>query len=194
MDDRSAQIGWTDAQWNRVRQAIAEEWRRVRVAGSFLLNSGSFPPSTQVVPSEVLDDTGQVDYGATAQILEISTSVQLSRQEISEDDLSSAILVFRRATTAIARDEDVVIFNGQQCQPINGGGQLGVAQANARADARRAGAPRAPPIRFPASEREGGEQLLRLASAKGVVPGQPVLASAVGVPCLADIAQGIADG
>lgn len=114
MDDRNAQVGWTDAQWNRVRQAITEEWRRVRVAGSVLPMYGPLPPSTQVVPSEVLNASGDVDDGATARLLELAATVELSRQQVSEDELTDAILQFRRAATAVARAEDKVIFNGQQ--------------------------------------------------------------------------------
>ena len=54
MDDRNAQVGWTEAQWNRVREEVLEAWQRVRVAGSFLPIYGPLPPSTTVVPSEVL--------------------------------------------------------------------------------------------------------------------------------------------
>ena len=31
--DRNSQVGWTDGQWNRVREEILREWQRVRVAG-----------------------------------------------------------------------------------------------------------------------------------------------------------------
>jgi hypothetical protein len=37
MDDENAQVGWTEAQWNRVREEVLRAWQRVRVAGSFLL-------------------------------------------------------------------------------------------------------------------------------------------------------------
>ena len=66
MDDRNAQVGWTEAQWNRVREEVLEAWQRVRVAGSFLPIYGPLPPSTQVVPSEVLKHDGSVDDRATA--------------------------------------------------------------------------------------------------------------------------------
>ena len=55
MDNRNAQVGWTEAQWNRVRQEVLRAWQSVRVAGSFLSVYGPLPESTQVVPSEVLN-------------------------------------------------------------------------------------------------------------------------------------------
>jgi uncharacterized linocin/CFP29 family protein len=112
MDDRNAQVGWTEAQWNRVREEVLQAWQRVRVAGSFLPIYGPLPPSTQVVPSEVLKPDGSVDDRATAVLLEIALPVTLSRQQIWEEDLSSALLQFRRRATQLGQLEDWFIFNG----------------------------------------------------------------------------------
>lgn len=112
MDDRNAQVGWTEAQWNRVREEVLEAWQRVRVAGSFLPIYGPLPPSTTVVPSEVLKPDGSVDDRATADLLEIALPVTLSRQQILEEDLSSALLQFRRRATQLGQLEDWFIFNG----------------------------------------------------------------------------------
>ena len=112
MDDRNAQVGWTEAQWNRVLEEVLEAWQRVRVAGSFLPIYGPLPPSTTVVPSEVLKPDGSVDDRATADLLEIALPVTLSRQQIREEDLSSALLQFRRRATQLGQLEDWFIFNG----------------------------------------------------------------------------------
>ena len=112
MDDRNAQVGWTEAQWNRVREEVLQAWQRVRVAGSFLPIYGPLPPSTTVVPSEVLKPDGSVDDRATAALLEIALPVTLSRQQIWEEDLSSALLQFRRRATQLGQLEDWFIFNG----------------------------------------------------------------------------------
>jgi uncharacterized linocin/CFP29 family protein len=112
MDDRNAQVGWTEAQWNRVREEVLQAWQRVRVAGSFLPIYGPLPPSTQVVPSEVLKRDGSVDNEATANLVEIALPVTLSRQQIQEEDLSSALLQFRRRATQLGQLEDWFIFNG----------------------------------------------------------------------------------
>jgi uncharacterized linocin/CFP29 family protein len=112
MDDRNAQVGWTEAQWNRVREEVLQAWQRVRVAGSFLPIYGKLPPSTQVVPSEVLKPDGSVDDRATAALVEIDLPIRLSRQQIWEEDLSSALLQFRRRATQLGQFEDWFIFNG----------------------------------------------------------------------------------
>src|SRR5438105_1711679 len=113
MDDRNAQVGWTDAQWNRDREEVLREWQKSRVAGPFLSIYAPLPPSTQEVPSEVILDYRDVDDADTTRILELTTPVSLSRQQVNEEDLSGALLLFRRAATALAREEDEVIFNGQ---------------------------------------------------------------------------------
>jgi uncharacterized linocin/CFP29 family protein len=143
MIDRNSGLGWTDAQWNQARQAVADEWQRVRVAGSLLPSYGPLPPSTAVVGSELLDDQGVIDVAATARILEIYARLELSRQQVTEDDLSDATLLFRRAAAALAREEDRVVFNGQQPG----------ATYSSKIPARAAPAG----TRFPQVERSGGE-------------------------------------
>src|SRR5262249_14443476 len=66
----------------------------------------------QVVPSEVLKHDGSVDDRATAALIEIDLPVKLSRQQIQEEDLSSALLQFRRRATQLGQLEDWFIFNG----------------------------------------------------------------------------------
>jgi uncharacterized linocin/CFP29 family protein len=112
MDHRNDQVGWTEAQWNRVREEVLQAWQRVRVAGSFLPIYGPLPPSTTVVPSEVIKDDSSVDDRATAALVEIALPVILSRQQVWEEDLSSALLQFRRRATQLAQLEDWYIFNG----------------------------------------------------------------------------------
>jgi uncharacterized linocin/CFP29 family protein len=132
MDDQNAQVGWTEAQWNRVREEVLRAWQRVRVAGSFLPVYGPLPSSTQVVPSEVLNPDGTVDDQATAPLLEISLPVKLTRQQVREEDLSSALLQFRRRATQVGQLEDWYIFNGTypgggfQARPtLRGEGEIG---------------------------------------------------------------------
>jgi hypothetical protein len=112
MDDRNAQVGWSEAQWNRVCEEVLQAWHRVRVAGSFLPIYDALPRATQVVPSEVLLRNGSVDERSVAPLVEISLPVTLSRQQVLEEDLSAALLLFRRRATQLAQLEDWHIFNG----------------------------------------------------------------------------------
>jgi uncharacterized linocin/CFP29 family protein len=148
MIDRNTGLGWTDAQWNQVRQAVADEWQRVRVAGSVLPTYGPLPASTAVVPTEVLRDGGTIDDSATARIVELYATVELSNQQVREDDLSDATLLFKRAAAALAREEDRIVFNGQH-QPKTYS-VAGIVEAPKEA----------PKTRFPCVKRERGEPRL----------------------------------
>jgi uncharacterized linocin/CFP29 family protein len=112
MDDRNAQVGWSEAQWNRVREEVLRAWQSVRVAGSVLPIYGPLPPSTQVVPSEKIQPDGSIDERSVAALLEISLPVKLSRQQVKEDDLSGALLQFRRRAVQLGQLEDWYVFNG----------------------------------------------------------------------------------
>jgi uncharacterized linocin/CFP29 family protein len=112
VDNGADQVGWTEAQWNRIRGEVLRAWQSVRVAGSFLPVYGPLPPSTQVVPSEIIKANGTVDERSIAPLLEISLPVVLSRQQVREEDLSSALLQFKRRAAQLAQLEDWFIFNG----------------------------------------------------------------------------------
>lgn len=119
MDEQDAQVGWTEAQWSRIRQAVSEEAHRARVAGSFLPLYGPLPSSTQVVPSERMTIDGVVNNAFTAQMIEISVNVALSQQQAAEEGLASAVQLFRRAANTVARMEDWIIFHGWVKQATN---------------------------------------------------------------------------
>jgi hypothetical protein len=112
MDDRNAQVGWSEAQWNRVREEVLRSWQSVRVAGSFLPEYGPLPRETQVVPSEMFNADGTVDERSVAPLMEIALPVVLSRQQVLEEDLSGALLQFRRRAAQVGQLEDWFIFNG----------------------------------------------------------------------------------
>ena len=123
MDNRSGLVGWTDEKWNRIRQAVSEEAHKARVAAKFLPPYGPLPPSTQVVPSELFNrTTEQVNDVFTAPLMEVYEDVVLSRQQVNEEDLSSALLSFRRAANDVANVEDQIIFKGLHDYRATAGG------------------------------------------------------------------------
>lgn len=112
------QVGWSEAQWNRVREEVYRAWQGVRVAGSFLPVYGPLPSSTKVIPSEVFNNDGTIDDTATAVLVEISLPVVLTRQQVRDESLTSALLQFRRRANQVGQLEDWYIFNG--LQPVEG--------------------------------------------------------------------------
>jgi hypothetical protein len=95
-----------------VREAVFSAWQRVRVAGSFLPVYGPLPAGVKVVPSEVFLSDGTVDDQSTASLVEISLPVVLTRQQVRDEGLSSAVLQFTRRAMQVGQLEDWYIFNG----------------------------------------------------------------------------------
>src|SRR5438045_3112761 len=83
LDNRYGLVGWSEDQWNRVRQVVSEEAHKARVAASFLPPYGPLLPGTEVVPSELFDPaTGRVNDTFTAPLVEIYERVPLRRQQV----------------------------------------------------------------------------------------------------------------
>ena len=69
-------------------------------------------PAPRSSPARCSSSTARLTTEATANLLEIALPVTLSRQQILEEDLSSALLQFRRRATQLGQLEDWYIFNG----------------------------------------------------------------------------------
>src|SRR2546421_7196196 len=98
MYQQNDQVGWTDAQWNRVRQTVSDEAARGRVAASFLPIYGPLPRSTMVVPSERFDEANlTVDDAAVGPIVELKSTINMSQDQGPGTDLSTPNQNFRPA-------------------------------------------------------------------------------------------------
>jgi uncharacterized linocin/CFP29 family protein len=125
MADSNMQLQWTDEQWNKVRQVVYEEARKARVAGNFLPLYGPLEPDAAYVNRELLIPPGQEnDQGkavdgftvADSSAIKLSTlqvKVYLKGAQVSDPELTSALIAFRRAANVVARLEDDIIFSGQ---------------------------------------------------------------------------------
>lgn len=114
-------LTWTDDEWNRVRQTVHDEAMRARVAEQFLPLFGPLPPDTQMVPANTLDysDPGAglrmtVTDFESIRLATLSVNVYLKNAQVSDPELTSALIMFRRAADIVARIEDATIFNGQK--------------------------------------------------------------------------------
>ena len=114
-------LTWTDDEWNRVRQTVHDEAMRARVAAQFLPLFGPLPPDTQMVPANTLDysDPGAglrmtVTDFESIRLSTLSVNVYLKNAQVSDPELTSALIMFRRAADIVARIEDATIFNGQE--------------------------------------------------------------------------------
>ncbi|MGD8275173.1 MAG: family 1 encapsulin nanocompartment shell protein [Thiohalocapsa sp.] len=122
MSDNSTQVPWTDEQWAQVRQVIAEEAQRARVAAGFLPLVGPLPPSSDFVRADTMDygspsTPGQrmtIDDTSTILLPTLQVKVWVRGAQMADPELTSALQLFRRAANVLARLEDAVIFNGQE--------------------------------------------------------------------------------
>jgi uncharacterized linocin/CFP29 family protein len=116
-------LGWTEEHWNRICSAVTEEAQKGRVAAQMLPLSGPEDPSTIAVPSFTLGTSLnrtppplqrlEVDSDPTLHLTRIAVNVQLRSSEISDPDLTAALVMFRRAANYIARLEDLLVFGGR---------------------------------------------------------------------------------
>ncbi len=122
MDRNSADLNWSDDQWNLVQQTVSQEAKRARVGASFLPIYGPLDPTTVAVPRLLLgqDAAGNppaprlvINSDPDLALTTITSLVYLRTNEVSDPDLSAALGLFRRAANLIARAEDALIFHGQ---------------------------------------------------------------------------------
>lgn len=119
----SADIGWSDEQWNRAKAAVQDTAQKGRVAAQFLPTT-IHPDATAVaIPDRTLDFRLDGD-GAPERRLTVdntpatffttlAVNVALTSQEAHDPEQGAALIQLRRAATLIARLEDALIFCGQ---------------------------------------------------------------------------------
>jgi uncharacterized linocin/CFP29 family protein len=117
-----AELNWTDAQWQRVNQAVTEAFGKASVASGFLPRYGPLPGSTETVRNERLrdDDPGKpltvtldADHDAVnLKLVNLTVKVELSSEQVADETLSNALLAFRRAANILAQEEDRIVFKG----------------------------------------------------------------------------------
>jgi uncharacterized linocin/CFP29 family protein len=125
MDPALENLGWTEAQWNRICTTVTEEAQKGRVAAQLLPAVGPEDASTVAVPNFTLSadpsprlanwtaDRLVVDSDPTLALTQIAVNVSLRNHEVADPNLSAALGMFRRAANYIARVEDALVFSGR---------------------------------------------------------------------------------
>jgi len=125
MDPALENLGWTEAQWNRICTTVTEEAQKGRVAAQLLPAVGPEDASTVAVPNFTLQAdpspvlaswTTQrlaVDSDPSLPLTQIAVNVSLRNHEVADPNLSAALGMFRRAANYIARVEDALVFGGR---------------------------------------------------------------------------------
>jgi uncharacterized linocin/CFP29 family protein len=134
------QLGWSDAQWEMVNNAVGESFAKASVAGAFLDCYGPLGGSVESVRNQQfrgMQAELKIRDAETLLLFNLTVKVTLSSEQVADDSLSSAVLVFRRAANTLAQVEDELVFNGfdsRVTQPVtsrhtNGTGHFSPATA-----------------------------------------------------------------
>jgi uncharacterized linocin/CFP29 family protein len=116
-----AELNWTDAQWQRVNDAVTESFSKASVASAFLPTYGPLMGSAEIVRNERLQlsraqpRTISLDTDHEAvnlKLVNLTVRVELSSEQVADETLSNALLAFRRAANILALEEDRIVFTG----------------------------------------------------------------------------------
>jgi hypothetical protein len=115
-------LNWTDAQRQKVNDAVTETFGKASVATAFLPLYGPLAGSAETVrnerlkeddPSKPLTVTLDADHEAVnLKLVNLTVKVELSSEQVAEETLSNASLAFRRAGNILAQEQDRIVFGG----------------------------------------------------------------------------------
>jgi len=123
-----AELNWSDAQWQKVRDAVNESYGKASIASAFLPLYGPLSGSAEIVRNERLtQDTSMppilsldADFDAVnVRLLNLTVRVELTSEQVADESLTNALLAFRRAANILAQEEDRIVFEGLRQQPQN---------------------------------------------------------------------------
>jgi uncharacterized linocin/CFP29 family protein len=122
-----ADLNWSDAQWQKVNDAVTEAFGKASVASTFLPMYGPLAGSAEMVRNERLQQditstppTISLDkdhLGVNLKLVNVTVNVALSSEQVADETLSNAILAFRRAANILAQEQDRVVFEGFRQNP-----------------------------------------------------------------------------
>ena len=116
------EFGWSEQQWNRISQVVAEEAQKARVGARVLPIVGfgdasataipNFRTQREPNPNAPPPERLVVESDPNLPFTTIAVNVPLHARELADPELNAALAMFRRAANYIARIEDTVVFNG----------------------------------------------------------------------------------
>lgn len=119
-----AELNWTEAQWQRVNDAVTEAFLKASVSSAFLPRYGPVAGATETVRNErlvrVLGVPGvpiTISLNAfhdavNLRLVNLTANVELSSEQVADETLTNALLTFRRAANILALEQDRVVFAG----------------------------------------------------------------------------------
>jgi hypothetical protein len=123
MDRNSAEVGWSNKQWDDVLGTVADEAQKASVVGKILSADLHPDPTAIAVPDLTLGVNLAAAQSPTRRLVvnhapntfftSLSVTVALTSQEVADPAMRGALIQFRRAVNLIKRVEDALIFRGQ---------------------------------------------------------------------------------
>jgi len=116
-----AELNWSDAQWQKVKDCVTEAFGKASVASAFLPLYGPLAGSAEIVRNEhlvqnaVQPRTIRLDGDHDAvnlKLVNLTVNVELSSEQVADETLSNAVLAFRRAANILALEEDRIVLMG----------------------------------------------------------------------------------
>ncbi len=117
-----ADLNWSDAQWQKVNDAVTEAFGKASVASAFLPCYGPLSGAAENVRNERLREgdstrpltiTLDADHdAANLKLVNLTVKVELSSEQVADETLSNALLVFRRAANILGQEGDRIVFEG----------------------------------------------------------------------------------
>lgn len=167
-----SELGWTDAQWDKVNRAITEAFEKSNVAERFVTCYGPLGESAETVRAPKLIRRGNsaaklsIEDDTTTKLFNLTVKVTLSSEQVAEESLSSALVAFRRAGATLAQVEDDVVFNGYDpaVQQQNKANKKRQREEELTLDVVRSGPPKTEGL---ASKPDAGQPLGRQSRSKG---------------------------
>ena len=115
-----AELSWTEAQWQKINDAVTEAFGKASVATAFLPCYGPLAGGTETVRNERLsekDGTTTINLdadhdAANLKLVNLTVKVELSSEQVADETIANALLAFRRAANILAQEEDRIVFDG----------------------------------------------------------------------------------
>jgi len=122
MDLGRQKLDWSPDVWKQIDKAVHDEAQRTRIAMKFIPIYMT-TSDAKSVPSDTIDSSDNttltVEEGLQTAIFEISVGFALTKQQVTEVDVSTAITLATRATNILMEAEDLLIFQGDDALQNN---------------------------------------------------------------------------
>jgi Encapsulating protein for peroxidase len=119
-------LNWTDAQWQLVNDAVNDAFTKSSVASLCLPRYGPLSGSAEIVRNELITLTPPASQASPVPTLTLNSyhadvnrplvnltvRIELSSEQVADEALSNALLLFRRAGSILAQEEDGIVFVG----------------------------------------------------------------------------------